>query len=113
MHELYGQSVCVRTVFGAAGAQLIDAMGNAVTWAERFALLDQFLVARASRTSASVCAPEVFWAWQTLVDTHGSRTIGQLTQYTGWSAKRPDRGVSETRWASRQRRLHDCSDLLP
>lgn len=88
MHELYGQSVCVRTLFGAAGAQLVDAMGNAGAWAERFALLDQFLVARASQASTSVCAPEVVWAWQTLVDTHGSRTIGQLTQYTGWSAKR-------------------------
>jgi AraC-like DNA-binding protein len=88
MHEVFGQSVCVSALFGAAGTQLIDAMGNAVTWAERFALLDQFLCARASRAKLSVCAPEVSWAWQTLAASHGVCTIGHLMQYTGWSAKR-------------------------
>ncbi len=86
MSELTGASIEVRDVFGAAGARLVDRLGNVTSWHERFALVDAFLLHRMQRASA--VPPEVSWAWDALARQHGAARIGTLCAHLGWSPKR-------------------------
>jgi AraC-like DNA-binding protein len=71
MDELSGHTV-----------DLADVLGSP-TWAQRFALLDGFLLRRLADGPRP--APEIDWAWQRPVATGGAAPIGQLAAEVGWS----------------------------
>jgi hypothetical protein len=98
-------------VLGRFAAELQDQVRAAGTWADRFAVLDGLLAARAGLTGAvppgsapfswpapfprptgpmdarHLIAPEVAHAWQTLLATRGAMSVAELAQETGWSAR--------------------------
>ena len=89
-------------------------MRAAATWAERFAMLDALFAARAgldlglrpeglrpgaspairSRTgpmdTGDLIAPEVRYAWRTLLTSRGAVPVAELARETGWSARHLD-----------------------
>jgi AraC-like DNA-binding protein len=99
-------------VIGGFAADLQDRMRAAATWAERFAMLDALFAARAgldlgpypegapavpSRTgplgvmdTAPLIAPEVRYAWRTLLTSCGAVPVAELARETGWSARHLD-----------------------
>ena len=100
-------------VVGRFAADLQDRMRAASTWAGRFAILDAAFAARAgldlgprpeaagpapsapaSRTgpmdTRALIAPEVRYAWRTLLATHGAVPVAELARETGWSARHLD-----------------------
>lgn len=86
MSELVGRTVDVRDVLGADGQRITEAMGNCASWAARCALLDAFL---RRRVQHDVRIPhEVRAAWTLLEERRGNVRIRELTDTTGWSAKR-------------------------
>jgi AraC-like DNA-binding protein len=83
MDQLGGHTVDLVDVLGPAGRRLGEQLRDAPTWAQRFALLDGFLLRRLSDGPRP--APEVGWAWQRLLATGGAVPIGQLAREVGWS----------------------------
>src|ERR1700759_233547 len=107
-------------VLGRFAAELQDRMRAAGTWAGRFAALDGLLVARAAPAAAgtglpgigpggqrpglpvpsarragpmdtrALIAPEVRYAWRTLLATRGAVSVAELAEETGWSSRHLD-----------------------
>jgi AraC-like DNA-binding protein len=102
-------------VLGRFAAELQDRVRAAGTWADRFAVLDGLLAARAGLTGAvsparqrpfsrpapfpwrtgpmdarHLIAPEVAHAWRTLLATRGAMSVADLAEETGWSARHLD-----------------------
>jgi AraC-like DNA-binding protein len=107
-------------VLGRFAAELQERVRVAGTWADRFAVLDGLLAARAGLTGAvltgavppgpprpnswpapfprhtgpmdarHLIAPEVTHAWRTLLATGGAMSVADLAQETGWSARHLD-----------------------
>ncbi|HEY6501920.1 MAG TPA: helix-turn-helix domain-containing protein [Streptosporangiaceae bacterium] len=99
-------------VIGRFAADLQDRMRAEATWAGRFAMLDALFAARAgldlgplpgavpairSRTgpldlmdTAPLIAPEVRYAWRTLLTSRGAVPVAELVRETGWSARHLD-----------------------
>ena len=97
-------------VIGRFAADLQDRVRAAATWAGRFAILDALFAARAglgpggsrpgdagpvrSRTgpmdTRDLIAPEVRYAWRTLLTTCGAVPVAELARETGWSARHLD-----------------------
>ena len=103
-------------VVGRFAADVQDRVRAAPTWAGRFAVLDAVFAARAGldlgpdpdapgaagpvpparppRTgpmdTRALIAPEVRYAWQTLLATRGAVPVAELARETGWSARHLD-----------------------
>jgi AraC-like DNA-binding protein len=103
-------------VIGRFAADLQDQVRAAASWADRFAILDAWFAARAgldlgsiasvpagavpairSRTgpldlmdTAPLIAPEVRYAWRTLLTSRGAVPVAELVRETGWSARHLD-----------------------
>ena len=100
-------------VLGRFAAELQDRMRAAGTWAGRFAALDGLLAARAGLTgigpggqqpglpvpsarragpmdTRALIAPEVRYAWRTLLATRGAVSVAELAEETGWSSRHLD-----------------------
>jgi len=96
-------------VLGRFAAELQDRVRAAGSWADRFAVLDGLLAARAGLTGAvpygqpppfprptgpmdgrPLIAPEVARAWRTLLATGGAVSVADLAEETGWSARHLD-----------------------
>jgi AraC-like DNA-binding protein len=107
-------------VLGRFAAELQERVRAAGTWADRFAVLDGLLAARAGLTGAvlpgavppgpprpnswpapfprhtgpmdarHLIAPEVTHAWRTLLATGGAMSVADLAHETGWSARHLD-----------------------
>lgn len=80
-------------VLGRFAAELQDQVRAAGSWADRFAVLDGLLAARAGLTGADardLIAPEVAQAWRTLLATRGAATVAELAEETGWSPRHLD-----------------------
>jgi AraC-like DNA-binding protein len=107
-------------VLGRFAAELQDRVRAAGSWADRFAVLDGLLAARAGLTGAvltgavppgpprpfgrpgpfprhtgpmdarHLIAPEVTQAWQTLLATRGAVSVADLAEETGWSLRHLD-----------------------
>lgn len=100
-------------VIGRFAADLQDRMRAAPTWADRFALLDALFAARAGLDLAradpdlaraglglgprtgpmdtrDLVAPEVRYAWRTLLTSRGAVPVAELARETGWSARHLD-----------------------
>jgi AraC-like DNA-binding protein len=85
MSELTGLTVDLTAVLGREAGELTDRLAEASTWPARFALLDEFLLARTSRGPEP--APEVALAWARLVACGGAVRIGRLADEVGWSRR--------------------------
>lgn len=85
LDHLTGQLVDLHDVFGAEARRLGERVRALPTWAQRFDLLDRFLLARLDRAPA--VSPEVRHVWQRLNNTAGAASIGALCREIGWSHK--------------------------
>lgn len=86
MHELANLIVPVQDLWGCDMRGLEERLGNIETWNERFHLIESVFLVRLRSQSEPM--PEVQWAWNQLVATHGDIRIGSLTEELQWSRKR-------------------------
>jgi AraC-like DNA-binding protein len=85
MHELVNRSVELEDVLPGAH-ELTGRVRDVGTWAERFDLVEAFLVRRLAGSAPS--APEVEWSWHRLRRSGGRASIGELAAELGWSHRR-------------------------
>jgi len=86
--ELADTDVAAEDVLGTMAAEIRDRLLSAVSWAGRFAIIDDVLAARAAQAAGrpgTAVSPEVTHAWRLLRQTGGSAPVSQLTAETGWS----------------------------
>ena len=62
---------------------LAERLAEAASWEARFRLLDEVFARRVGEP-----APEVEWAWRTIVDAGGGVRVARLAERLGWSRKR-------------------------
>jgi AraC-like DNA-binding protein len=84
-HALANEVVALDDVFGPPVHELVDRLASAPGWADRFGILDSFLIARAA-DGPDPDAP-VAWAWGQLARSHGQVPIGVLADEIGWSRR--------------------------
>lgn len=86
MSELANTTVPVEAVLGAFGGVLVQRIGNAPTWHDRFALVDSALRRRLAD------APEVdvgvAWSLRRIEASGGNLAIGDLAGELGWSHRK-------------------------
>ncbi len=86
MAEVANRTVPIEDVLGPAGAHLVQRIGDAPGWQERFALVDAALIARLSE------APDVdagvAWSLTRITASGGTAAIGALAAELGWSHRR-------------------------
>ncbi|MBB2992997.1 AraC-like DNA-binding protein [Mycolicibacterium iranicum] len=84
--ELANRSVPIEAVLGPSGADLVQRIGDAPSWPQRFAIVDAALTDRLCE------APEVdagvAWSLGQIVASGGAATIGSLAAELGWSHRR-------------------------
>lgn len=83
MHELANTTVPVDAVLGVFGDELVQRIGNAPTWQDRFALLDRALMARLA--DAPTIDDGVVWSLRRITAAGGNIAIGELARELGWS----------------------------
>ena len=86
MDALANRSVPLGQVCGPWAVELADQLQVALTWDDRFAVLDAALAARLA--NANDPSPEVAWAWRQLARSGGGVPISTLGDELGWSPKR-------------------------
>ncbi|MGD9529399.1 helix-turn-helix domain-containing protein [Pseudonocardia sp.] len=85
---LAGDVVDLGAVLGSRSATLQDRLASAPDWPARFALLDDALLALATRGRGEAgVAAEVRYAWDRLVATGGTQRIEPLAREIGWSRR--------------------------
>ncbi len=85
MDGLANDVVELTDVLGPDAARLTERLANTPGWPGRFAVLDEFLLARADRGPAP--SREVEWAWRRLAETGGTVPIAELARDIGWSRR--------------------------
>lgn len=84
--EVANRTLPIDDVLGRGGADLVQRIGNAPGWPERFALLDAALIARLCE------APDVdagvAWSLERITASGGRAVIGELAADLGWSHRR-------------------------
>jgi AraC-like DNA-binding protein len=86
MHELANDVFPLEDLLGGWAAGLRDRLGEARSWSERFAAVDQVLAGSLQRSAA--VSGDVEWAWRLLESSAGRLSIGRLGAELGWSRKR-------------------------
>jgi len=82
--ELAGLDIEGADLLGPLAGLIQQRLQAAVTWPERFAVLDELLLARAQAGLSGVGA-EVGYAWRRLLATGGNVPVSGLADETGWS----------------------------
>ena len=85
MHELANRSVELEDLLPGA-RELTGRLGDTASWADRFDLVESFLLRRLA--DAPAAAPEVAWSWHRLRRSGGRVAIGELAAELGWSHRR-------------------------
>jgi AraC-like DNA-binding protein len=85
MDELTNRVVTLEDVLGPRAPLLAERLQEARGWAERFALVDSFLLRRLE--SGPEPAPEVAWTLRRLAAADGRLPIGALADEVGWSRR--------------------------
>jgi len=85
--ELAGLDVDGAEVFGPLAAEIQQRVQAAPGWAERFAVLDEVLLARVMSDERTGPRPEVGQAWRTLLASGGRASVPELAGLTGWSER--------------------------
>lgn len=83
LSEVARRTVRLEDLPGAEGSRLVERLGDAGTWRERFDVLDRFLLARIESTPGAT--PEVSRAWRIMAADGGRSPIGELAREVGWS----------------------------
>ena len=71
-------------IWGKRTGDLIDMLLAADSWQQRFGILDRAFISKLNPVSLK---PEVSWAWGLLAKTHGTATVRQLADKTGYSRR--------------------------
>ncbi|KUF13580.1 AraC family transcriptional regulator [Streptomyces silvensis] len=78
-------------LLGALGAELVERLRTATTWAGRFAALDELFLRAVGRTGGGDrvprTGPEVAEAWRRLVAARGRVQVGAVAAGLGWSRR--------------------------
>jgi AraC-like DNA-binding protein len=85
MHELSQRVVTLEELFGRAGALLRETLAEAAGWAERFDVVDEFLLARLDVARSPV--PSVTRALGRLRDSGGTVPVGAIAAEIGCSPR--------------------------
>jgi AraC-like DNA-binding protein len=85
MHVLTNMAVDLRELLGPQAGSVVARLAETPSWAERFDLLDELLLARLEEGPAP--SPEVTRVWRLLAGSAGRVTIADLTAEVGWSRK--------------------------
>ncbi len=85
MRALANRTVALADVLGPAGTRLVEQLAAADSWAARFALLDQVLLARSM--AAPALDERLPWIWEQLTQAGGQVAIAALAAETGWSQR--------------------------
>lgn len=93
MHELAHRVVTLEELFGPRAALMREAVGEASGWQQRFALLDDFLVARLDDARSPV--PSVTRALGRLRESGGRVPVGSLAAEIGCSRRHLVAGFRE------------------
>ncbi|RBQ17461.1 AraC family transcriptional regulator [Spongiactinospora rosea] len=83
MSELANRIVPLGDVLGRWGEELVERLADAPDRPVRLALLDRLLTRRLA--AAPEPGPQIPWAWDRLLATHGSMGVGELADRLGWS----------------------------
>lgn len=84
--ELAGFDVPAEDVLGPVATEIQDKLRCANGWAQRFAVLDEMLLARVGQAGRMTAAcDEVSYAWRRLLRTGGAVAISELAAEIGWS----------------------------
>lgn len=84
--ELDGTLVTLEGLWGREASRISEALHEAPSWEQRFALVDALLASR--REMGPSVGPEVAWAWNQIVASGGRARIDRLATDLGWSRKR-------------------------
>lgn len=82
--ELAGRIVNASDVLGAWGDDLVERLGEATSWEQRFATLDALFE---SRLLEALPEQRLKGAWDRLLDSHGGRPIYAIAAEIGWSRR--------------------------
>jgi AraC-like DNA-binding protein len=85
MHELTNRTLDLEELFPRAG-ELTGRLRDVGSWAERFDLVESFLVHRMADSAPASTAIE--WSWKRLRLSHGRASIAALAEELGWSHRR-------------------------
>jgi AraC-like DNA-binding protein len=83
--ELASVDVDGTDVLGSTARELHERLRAAASWADRFAILDQVLLAHADLDQQ--VAPDIAAAWQLVTGSGGTIRVAELAQRTGWSPR--------------------------
>jgi AraC-like DNA-binding protein len=84
--ELASLDVEGADVLGPLAARIQDRLRGCATWPERFAALNELLLARAYGDGGpAVVSPEIGYAWRRLLCSGGQESVARLAAETGWS----------------------------
>ncbi len=84
--DLDGAVETLDDLWGRQAARISERLGDLSSWEDRFALTDAWLARRCA--AASPVAPEVAWAWRSIVVGRGTVRIEHLAAELDWSRKR-------------------------
>jgi AraC-like DNA-binding protein len=79
---LWDVSLELDDVIDGVGRELWERLQGTTDWAERFAVCDDVLLRLLEPRTVD---PELAWCWRAVVGSHGSVTVKELADETGWS----------------------------
>jgi len=82
--ELWNTTVELDDLVGRIGSELWERLQVTPTWAARFEVCDEVLT-RLLRPEVPEVADELAHAWELLVGSGGTTTVGEISASTGWS----------------------------
>src|ERR1700680_4086375 len=88
--ELAGVDADAARILGPAARELHERAREAVSWEQRFAVIDELLLGQRGGTQAvsQWVSPEVPQAWRVLLASGGTASVGYLARESGWSTRR-------------------------
>ncbi|MDG4666596.1 helix-turn-helix domain-containing protein [Mycobacterium sp. 236(2023)] len=86
LSEVANTTVPIEAVLGGEGTALVQRIGDAPSWSERFTLVDRILIERLGR-AADIDAG-VVWSLGRITASGGRVPIGTLAEDLGWSHRR-------------------------
>nr|WP_269330073.1 helix-turn-helix domain-containing protein [Kineosporia babensis] len=81
---LAGENLTLHTLLGRDGVEVHERLQAAVSWVERFAVLDRFFTGRLAFKGPP---REVVHAWNLLLTARGSIGVAELATEVGWSTR--------------------------
>jgi AraC-like DNA-binding protein len=84
--DLNDAVVILDDLWGRNASRIAEQLAGASSWEDRFALADALLARRLE--TGPTADPEVAWAWNRIVASHGRARVEALAHELGWSRKR-------------------------